>query len=264
MTESSPGRETETNTPTPPNVAAVVTPTVAEPLAPGPVVGSPATSNPRPQRISWHLRPPKWQVDTWVSIMAFVVSICALFLTISESRATRELNRRSVAPKLSYRFAITDDSMGIALRNVGLGPAIVKSLQVRVRGGAPAWSWREALDAAFGTDTLDFTEANIYPGQAIPVSERELYLVGMKYSAPLADQINNAFANHLIEIRLCYCSIYGDCAIMGAAAEDIVSYSFSAETSSGILMGPSNLRCPAAEVPFGAKYKPRAQGSRRR
>jgi len=67
---------------------------------------------------------------------ALFVSICALFLTIHQSRATRKHNRLTVKPHLtSFTDRVADpERKGIilvkaTLSNNGLGPAIIKSFE---------------------------------------------------------------------------------------------------------------------------------------
>lgn len=67
---------------------------------------------------------------------ALLVAICALFLTISQSRATREHNRLTVKPHLtSFTERVADpERKGVVrvratLSNNGLGPAIIRNFE---------------------------------------------------------------------------------------------------------------------------------------
>lgn len=72
---------------------------------------------------------------------ALLVSICALFLTISQAMATRKHNRLTVRPHLA---TYTDNSadperknvriIKVGIRNSGLGPAIIKTFEPLLDG----------------------------------------------------------------------------------------------------------------------------------
>lgn len=72
---------------------------------------------------------------------ALLISICALFLTISQSRATRRHNRLTVRPHLTSFTEQTADAtrrdlvaVKASLTNNGLGPAFIESFQILVDG----------------------------------------------------------------------------------------------------------------------------------
>lgn len=75
-------------------------------------------------------------IDLCQQYAALFVSICALFLTINQSMATRRHNRLTVKPHLtSFTERVADSERnGIVLvkatlSNNGLGPAIIKSFE---------------------------------------------------------------------------------------------------------------------------------------
>jgi hypothetical protein len=72
---------------------------------------------------------------------ALLVSICALFLTINQSMATRKHNRLTVKPHLTSFTEIRPDperqgimTVKATLSNNGLGPAIVKTFEPLLDG----------------------------------------------------------------------------------------------------------------------------------
>jgi len=72
---------------------------------------------------------------------ALLISICALFLTISQAKATRKHNRLTVRPHLA---TYTDNSASpehagiriieVRITNSGLGPAIIKTFELLLDG----------------------------------------------------------------------------------------------------------------------------------
>lgn len=72
---------------------------------------------------------------------ALLVSICALFLTINQSRATRKHNRLTVKPHLTSFIETKPDTsrqglmvINVTLSNNGLGPAIIKTFEPLLDG----------------------------------------------------------------------------------------------------------------------------------
>ena len=82
--------------------------------------------------------PPAWKLlaellRLWLPIL---LSICAITLTVVQSMATRRHARLSVQPRLEWRID-ADDRAGmltVSLANVGLGPAILKTVSILIDG----------------------------------------------------------------------------------------------------------------------------------
>lgn len=78
-----------------------------------------------------------------MEIAAFVVSVCAIALTIYQAYISRKHNRLSVRPSLST-FIDSDPApdnaritlVSVKLMNSGLGPAYIKSFEILVGGEA--------------------------------------------------------------------------------------------------------------------------------
>lgn len=71
----------------------------------------------------------------WLPIL---LSICAITLTVVQSTATRRHARLSVQPRLEWRIEADDRAglLAVSLTNVGLGPAILKTVSIAVDGQA--------------------------------------------------------------------------------------------------------------------------------
>jgi len=94
-----------------------------------------------------------------VEVGALVTAVCALVATIWQAAITREHNKLSVRPVLTlYRREI--DGL-IELKNNGVGPAIIQSLEI----------WKDGQEVAreqiHGLLPVEFEAPEILPGAAL-------------------------------------------------------------------------------------------------
>jgi hypothetical protein len=76
----------------------------------------------------------KWDTDRIVSVSAMFVGLGSLFIVLYQTNLMREQAKASVLPYLLIVFDTNNDGTYIALRNAGLGPALIDSIRV-VRHG---------------------------------------------------------------------------------------------------------------------------------
>ncbi|MFE2457950.1 hypothetical protein [Streptomyces sp. NPDC059402] len=87
--------------------------------------------------------------ETVIAVAATVVALGSLWVSWSQTRATRLHNRQSVRPLLRIRRIRQDDVVGLKLVNAGLGPAVVTRSAVLL-DGVVAGEWnREVKPAVF-------------------------------------------------------------------------------------------------------------------
>lgn len=73
--------------------------------------------------------------DTIIALAATITSICALVVTLYQTKLTREQQLNSVWPYLIANEVIDDNGLtGITIANPGIGPAIIDSVQVFYKG----------------------------------------------------------------------------------------------------------------------------------
>jgi hypothetical protein len=72
--------------------------------------------------------------DLILSMAGTFTAVCALALSIYEGRQARQHDRLSVRPLLTFQHDKRPDTRALILKNKGLGPAILKRLQLFVRG----------------------------------------------------------------------------------------------------------------------------------
>lgn len=74
--------------------------------------------------------------DVWVAIAAAMIALCALGVSIQQSRSSIRHNKLSVRPKLTLEYAKLDGApkIGLSLTNTGLGPAIINKIVIKRTG----------------------------------------------------------------------------------------------------------------------------------
>ena len=76
----------------------------------------------------------KLDTDRIVSLSAMVIGISSLFVVVYQTYLERVSQRAAVMPYLTVAMHSNDRYVGLALSNVGLGPALVNEVRVRYRG----------------------------------------------------------------------------------------------------------------------------------
>ena len=138
---------------------------------------------------------------------AIVIAVASLGITLYEANATRDHDRMSVWPRLAQEASDSAGRYERTITNVGLGPALVRSFEIRLdetvqtswtpvvtallRGRSP----EGAFFSAVGPGTV------LLPGRTIHV----LTVIAGNLSATAMAQ------DHRVTSRLCYCSLYGEC-----------------------------------------------------
>lgn len=151
--------------------------------------------------------PIRWSPDRWIAFSAFVTAGCALVLTICESRAAREHQRRSALPEIQVAFWYTDEKVGFRMNNAGLGPAYLHWFEVLV-DDKPVPHWRAMFDA------LGFEEAPAY-GFTVPTEgwyspdEPGNWILAVSRGHPLQQRFREESPR--VEPRGCFCSLYDEC-----------------------------------------------------
>jgi hypothetical protein len=143
-----------------------------------------------------------------VSSSASLVAVIALGTSLYEARLNREQQRASVWPYVTQGNTGTyTASYARVVRNVGIGPAKVRSFQVWVRG-RPRHSWREVFDAVHApVSGSAYLTAGLARGMVLPPGV-EVKLLAISDSAAAV-----VFAQRLkqVDTRICYCSLYDEC-----------------------------------------------------
>jgi hypothetical protein len=81
---------------------------------------------------------PRWSADRIVSLSAMAVGVCSLFITLYQTYLTREAQSASVLPYLAFGLTSNNEGAYLTLRNDGVGPARLESVQIHFKGQTTA------------------------------------------------------------------------------------------------------------------------------
>jgi hypothetical protein len=155
-------------------------------------------------------------LDRALSASAGLVALCALGISFYQAYLTREQQRASVWPRLDLMMTTGGPAYARMVRNQGLGPALVRSVEVTV-DGRPVRRWGEvarlllgdSADAMIARDsTLTFEVNTVTRGLVIQPGTTVYHL--RVENSPIVRRVERAAARRL-RTRVCYCSLYNDC-----------------------------------------------------
>ena len=147
--------------------------------------------------------PPRRHWDGLAAVIAAFVGLLALCVSGYTAYLQRQQVRAQVWPYLET--GISSSKRGVMLSNKGVGPAIIRSVQVLV-DGKPQRNW-PAVFRALGLNFGHHIPYSTVNGVVISASERIDQLV-----FPSAEDFNAYAAQAArVELRVCYCSSLGEC-----------------------------------------------------
>lgn len=155
--------------------------------------------------------------ERWLSASAAVVAATALGVSIYQAYITREQQRMSVWPYVTQDNTGSDSSYARRVHNVGIGPALVRSVTIAVDGRRVA-TWRELVMRARNVDSTSarlltrgsaIMTSSVRRGHVLlPDANVELIrATGGPAPAALRDMLND----DRVDLRVCYCSLYREC-----------------------------------------------------
>jgi hypothetical protein len=150
--------------------------------------------------------------DTVIAAGATVTAVVALAVSILESRAVRDHNRRSVRPILQVRSAgfRTGQVAGVKVVNVGLGPARVVAARVWLDGvefGATDKAGLDRLRETVGgvrPSAVSFTDGSFL------ATNYDEYLLSIPEYDPKAHADFATLIRERLRVRITYESLYGE------------------------------------------------------
>ena len=163
---------------------------------------------------------PQWRVDIIVSVSAMLVSLATFGIYLYQTKIIHEQARASVYPHLLVTRSSTigkDGEFSFYVRNVGTGPAFLKSMQIKYKG--KIYKEFNNKGEIYRITPLTFLMSilptedfpNLGSGAGIPVvipageTERFLNSNDPKKDSKLLTEIFDE-----AEINVCYSSVYKD------------------------------------------------------
>ena len=151
-----------------------------------------------------------------VGVSAVLIGVCALFVSLYETKLMREEQRAAVMPmlELSRSFYFEPDNedtmdkwrLRLQTENVGIGPARIRDFRVTV-DSEPKASWDEAMRALLNQDEpVTYGQSSINRRTVPP--ERMIVMFDLA-DRHLAPSIYKEF--HRFDYEACYCSVFDEC-----------------------------------------------------
>ena len=156
-------------------------------------------------------------LDRALSSAAGIVALSALSVSVYQAYISRQQQKASAWPYVLQTNTGTDGYTRI-VQNSGLGPALVRSMRVEVDGRSVT-DWGHFLMAATHSDSATLEQAlgaahfwtsSVRPGMVL-LAGTETKLAHSDTGA-FAGVLRRAFSDEKrVHVRICYCSLYGDC-----------------------------------------------------
>lgn len=165
------------------------------------------TDNPAPHK--------RIGAEMLVGLSAVVIGVCALGVSLYETKLMREEQRAAVLPLIELARSHYTDSvdgdmskwrLSLHAENVGIGPARVRDFIVTVDGN-PYPTWGSAMRELLGKDiNVSYGRSSI-SGRTIP-AERQVTMFDLSNTDLAADIIDNF---DRLEFEACFCSVFDEC-----------------------------------------------------
>jgi hypothetical protein len=162
--------------------------------------------------VKW-LRDINIRADILIAVCALVISALATGASWWQSRVVADQLSAEVWPYVSMISHRSKDEVQFSLSNDGLGPAIIESFVIAV-DGKPQRNVVDAVVAAVGRphhpkgSSLDYAATDVTRGRVLRVGA-SLDVVDIKNAEYGAAFL--ALNDRRLDIRICYCSIDGEC-----------------------------------------------------
>lgn len=144
--------------------------------------------------------------NTWTAVAIFV-SFCALAVSIYQAIILRNQQYAAVWPYIEPYVQYSNNTFEFFIRNKGTGPAIIKDVNITL-DGQPVSDYRKFMEDLLGHQS--FRSLSISTVKNIVVSANESIQM---LSAQLPDSLIIASSDfpQRTTVKICYCSIFGDC-----------------------------------------------------
>jgi hypothetical protein len=163
----------------------------------------------------------RFRLDFVIAFFALLISTVAAIAAIYQTRVIAQQFSATVWPYVSFDVTYSPTAIEVALRNDGLGPAIIRSVAITLDGKPQASI--EALLAALGASQphaqaalraalragskMSITMSTPTAGMVIPANEQHVLI--RADGAVLMPSFKPAIRR--VGISLCYCSLTGTC-----------------------------------------------------
>jgi len=150
----------------------------------------------------------KFDPEMIAAIAAVVIGVCALVISLYEVRIMRNQERASTWPYVVFGVANApvEPEVSLILLNQGSGPAIKQGASVSYEGRYFK-NWRDVAAAAGLEENVNYTTNGLLAYALLPAGGTQEV-----FSVPNDEQYRPLHRLMLkLKIKLCYCSMLGEC-----------------------------------------------------
>lgn len=151
----------------------------------------------------------KWDSDKIFSVSAFIISVATLATLVYQSQIMREHQEKTSFPKLELWNNTLDSKYQLELKNTGLGPAILESIEVIFNDST--YHIDPATFAHLYKDTLDsrlpLGTSSLSPGRVIEPGVK-VWPINIVSDSIKQHPIANLFKSENAKVVIRYSSVY--------------------------------------------------------
>jgi len=156
--------------------------------------------------------------DRIMSVSAIVAALAAVLIAAYEARINREYQRISVWPRIQQSDSfITDQPYMRNVSNVGMGPAMVRSVEIRVDGNI-CRTWGKVIEALLKRRIPNIITSWLHNG-AVLVPNKDIQVLKISPGDD-ARAFWEASQGDRLSIRICYSSLYGESWVSDSASQE--------------------------------------------
>jgi hypothetical protein len=153
------------------------------------------------------------RLDLVIALVAVLISTIAAVATVYQSRIIADQYSATVWPYLSVTYTLRPDRMDLVLRNDGLGPALIRSAQLRYND-RPVGSWNDFLHITESAipkhvhGAMSMTAADVNSSSIVRSGDTLLLLT---LHATGGAHFHVQALRRSMSVQVCYCSLLGRC-----------------------------------------------------
>ncbi|MCB1583230.1 MAG: hypothetical protein KDI92_09220 [Xanthomonadales bacterium] len=150
------------------------------------------------------------------ALSAVVIGLVAVIIGAYQAKVASDQRAASVWPYVQIsRYSIQDEKYGFNIVNKGVGPAIIKQMDVYV-DNKPYPNWSGALHAMLN-EKIDIPSIYSSTNKSVIAVNESINMVDLQ-SPTIISKIQSKPDN--VIIKVCYCSIFDDCWLSGRGIEN--------------------------------------------
>lgn len=149
--------------------------------------------------------------ELWLTVSAVVISVCALVVSVVQTRIAREQQQASVWPRLMLKGELLERNFSLSIVNQGVGPAIIRTVTVQHQGKNYDDLGQLLLNTA-GREGGGFFTATLDPEMVLKAGdEMDLFTLARRDEVMSFRLRNLIFRDDSFRFEVVYSDVYGNC-----------------------------------------------------